>query len=224
MQRAFQPLAGTLVVLLVCLGAYFGASSCSLDEALPKDWVLAKTTQQRIEETASDPDAVKKDFAAVMEAMFGKALQPNWPLGAASGQGAAVLVEAATVYRKECSHCHGLEGFGNGQSSHFVNPKPWNFAIGVFPRTAPDGGEPSLKAIADLLRTGIPSASMPAFDRLSKEKLMWLAGHVLLLQRRAKFEQALLTAFLKDGAEVLNETRARELYEALETKFAPAQR
>ncbi|MEZ6019817.1 MAG: hypothetical protein R3F17_06850 [Planctomycetota bacterium] len=32
-----------------------------------------------------------------------------------------------------------------GPSNVFQNPKPWNFGLGVFPRTAPGGGEPRIE-------------------------------------------------------------------------------
>ena len=213
MQRAFQPLVFVLAILWLA----FGAVGC-LDEALPTEWVLSKNTVQRIGETAEEPERDLAAFLAAMEAVYGTAELPQWPYGAAAGEGAQALMLAARTYRSECAHCHGLEGFGNGTSSQFVHPKPWNFAIGVFPRSAPEGGEPSLTSLVELLRKGLPGASMPAFDRLGDEKLRAVAGHVLFLKRRAKFELALLAAYMDEGPGALEEKRAREIYEAAEAE------
>ena len=213
MKRAFQPLAFVLAILWLALGNV----GC-LDEALPTQWVLAKNTVERIGEKSEDPEADQAAFLGAMERVFGTAAQPKWPLGRADGEGAQVLLRAAKTYRKECAHCHGLEGFGNGTSSQFVHPKPWNFGIGVFPRTAPEGGEPSLKSLVELLRKGLPSASMPSFDRLGEARLRAVAGHVLFLKRRARFELALLGAYMDEGPGALEEKRVWEIYEAAEAE------
>lgn len=31
------------------------------------------------------------------------------------------------IYSVRCAHCHGLEGKGDGPSSHIMDPKPTNF-------------------------------------------------------------------------------------------------
>ena len=213
MRRPIQPLAFVLAFLWLA-----GGSVGCLDEALPSEWELAKNTVERIGERAEDPEADREAFLGAMETVFGTAAQPQWPLGKSDGEGGKILAEAAKTYRKECAHCHGLEGFGDGTSSQFVHPKPWNFAIGVFPRTAPQGGEPELSALVKLLREGIPSAAMPAFGRLGEERLRTVSGHVLFLKRRARFEQALLAAYLEEGVGALEEERLWEIYSEAEAE------
>ncbi|MEZ5976473.1 MAG: c-type cytochrome [Planctomycetota bacterium] len=192
--------------------------SCSLDESLPKDWVLNRGYQQQL----ATPEA-QQEVLTALETLFGTALAPHWPLGDAQGSGAEALAKAAADFRAECTHCHGLEGYGNGPSSVFQNPKPWNFGLGVFPRTAPGGGEPRIEDLMRLLHDGIGGSAMPAFARLGEDRLRALAGHVLLLARRSAMEQELVKARLAGEAGSLTPEAVRALYETWEQKrSAPA--
>jgi len=157
------------------------------------------------------------EVLAAMEALFGKAQAPHWPMGRTGDEAPDLLAKAAAVYQAECTHCHGPEGFGNGVSSIHLKPAPWNFSIGVFPRSAPDGGTPKLANLKQLLSDGIPEASMPPFERLGEDALIGVSGHVLLLTNRAKIEDWLVDDWIRGGSGSLTAERALEIYQAWES-------
>ncbi len=233
MQTLFQPLI-TVRSLLVGL-LLLGGSGCDLSQAVPSDWVLSKTSQEmlrkRTAEMAGGEEAAafrgqfevaKAEVLTALETLFGTAQAPHWPMGRSGDEAPTLLVEAAAAYQAECTHCHGAEGFGNGPSSPFLEPAPWNFSIGVFPRTAPQGGLPKPKDMKDLLAYGIDEASMPPFERLGEETLIALSGHVLLLTRRAQVEWALVDAWIKAGPNSLQGDKPLEIYQAWESDMANA--
>ncbi|MCA9002717.1 MAG: hypothetical protein H6830_00090 [Planctomycetes bacterium] len=214
MKSPVQPLRIGILALgwtLVCLGSWL--AGCSIDEALPSAWVLGPTSKERLAQGTQDPKAAEQEILRALESLFGTATAPHWPLGDSQPEGAKVLAQAAQTYREECSHCHGLEGYGNGPSSQFIQPKPWNFALGVFPRSAPDGSEPKLPALVTLLENGIASSSMPHFARLGKPVLMGVAGHVLLLLKRTQVETKLVDAYLQGGPGSLTPERVEGILE-----------
>ena len=203
--------------LLLPLSLAWLAAGC-LDEAKPDTWVLQESTVLRLTEKAEDPDAAQAAVLAALETLFGTARGPHWPMVDPSAPAMQSLVETAELYRDECAHCHGLEGFGDGPSSPFLNPKPWNFSYGVFPKSAPGGGEPKLAALVKLLQGGIPSAAMPKFGRLGEERLQNLAGYVLLLTQRGRVEPLLVEAYLQGGAAAIEGEAAFAVFEGMRNR------
>ena len=214
--RSIQPLRW-----LLPLGLAFLATGC-LDEATPDTWVLQEASIRRLTNEAEDPKAAQAAVSAAMESLFGTAQGPHWPMVDPAAPAMQSLVETADLYREECSHCHGLEGYGNGPSSAFIQPKPWNFSLGVFPRTAPGGGEPKLDALVQLFRDGIPAAAMPKFGRLGDERLANLAGYVLLLTQRGRVEPLLVTAYLEGGADAIEGEAAFTIFEEMRQAYSGA--
>lgn len=186
-----------------------------LDEAQAKEWVLHESSVQRLTEQAPDPTAAQAAVEEALERLYGTALAPHWPMVDPSAPAMQSLAETAAVYRDECAHCHGLEGYGNGPSSPFLNPKPWNFSLGVFPRSAPGGGEPKLDALVQLLEDGIPSSAMPKFGRLGAERLREIGGYVLLLTQRSRLEHRLVEAVLAEGPTALEGEGALQVLETM---------
>jgi mono/diheme cytochrome c family protein len=113
-----------------------------------------------------------------------------------------VLEHGASVYRRQCLYCHGVEGDGNGPTGQFLNPKPRDFRRGLFKFKStvrlnggkPDTGANAFPSRADLRKTiaaGVPTASMPAFNLLSDVDLDSLVSYVIHLSLRGRFEYAL---------------------------------
>jgi mono/diheme cytochrome c family protein len=228
MQTSFQPLIAVPSLLVGLL--LLGVGACDLSGAVPSDWGLAKYSQERVRQRVVESaggedsegfdesfDAAEAEIKAAMESLFGTAKAPHWPMGRSGADAPALLATSAAAYQAECAHCHGPEGFGNGPSSIHLKPVPWNFAIGVFPRTAPNGGMPKTKDLTELLSKGIDGASMPPFKRLGEETLIGISGHVLLLARRAQIEPWLVDAWLRGGPGSLSADSALEIYLAWES-------
>jgi mono/diheme cytochrome c family protein len=233
MQTSFQPLVVVRSLLVGCL--LLAAAGCDLSEAVPSEWVLAKTSRERLSasveeraggERAADFSkqlaAAEDEVSVALESLFGTALAPHWPMGRSGEEAPDLLTKAARSYRAECAHCHGAEGFGNGPSSPNLKPAPWNFSHGVFPRTAPTGGLPKPQAMKEFLARGIDDTSMPPFERLGEEALIGLSGHVLLLTRRAQVERTLVDAWVEGGPGSLDGERALEIYQSIEAGPSPA--
>ncbi|MDF1838972.1 MAG: cytochrome c [Planctomycetota bacterium] len=228
MQTSFQPLLALRSVLAGLL--LLGVAGCDLSGAVPSAWGLSQYSQDRLRENVAEStggeeaedfkerlQAAELEVLLAMEGLFGQARSPHWPMGRTGEEAPSLLAEASAVYQAECAHCHGPEGFGDGPSSLHLKPAPWNFAIGVFPRSAPTGGTPKLPDLKKLIADGIPEASMPPFERLGDEALIGVTGHVLLLTRRAKVEPLLVEEWIRGGPGSLPLERALEIYQAWES-------
>lgn len=75
----------------------------------------------------------------------------------------------AAVYRVHCQSCHGERGDGNGPASHFLTPRPRDFADGEFKLRSTGAGDiPTDGDLERTIRRGVPGTAMPAFQgRLS---------------------------------------------------------
>ena len=82
------------------------------------------------------------------------------------------LERGAVVYREACAPCHGRYGDGRGPAAAPLDPPPWDFTLGAFPRaeSAADRlGEGIFRVISD----GLPDAEMPAFGKLLSQEDRW---------------------------------------------------
>jgi mono/diheme cytochrome c family protein len=93
------------------------------------------------------------------------------------------------VYRKQCAHCHGISGDGNGPTAIFLNPYPRDYRQGVFKFTSTG---PSMKPTrADLKRTiveGLMGTAMPSFRLLPERDIEALVEYVKYLSMRGQTE------------------------------------
>ena len=78
----------------------------------------------------------------------------------------------AQLYRSNCAGCHGEKGDGNGPKSHFLVPRPRDFAEGEFKiRSTAPGDIPTQEDLERTVQRGVPGTAMPAFgQRLSTEE------------------------------------------------------
>ncbi len=84
--------------------------------------------------------------------------------------GAAAENSGKGIYNKRCSHCHGIEGRGDGPAADFFRPRPANFVRAQFKYASTQKGE--LPTDGDLFRTvsqGLPGTGMPAWETILSE-------------------------------------------------------
>jgi cytochrome c oxidase cbb3-type subunit 2 len=95
-----------------------------------------------------------------------------------------------TVYERRCVGCHGARGDGNGAAATFLDPRPRNFALGVFKfRTTPSG---SLPTDGDLYRTltrGVRGTAMPTWHELPEKDRMAVIAYIKTFSPRWKEEK-----------------------------------
>lgn len=91
----------------------------------------------------------------------------------------ALLAKGKAVYAHECAACHGVEGDGKGPGAHYLNPKPRNFALGVYKlRSTPNGEVPTDDDLFETITHGIDRSMMPGFAALS-ERDRWALVEVV---------------------------------------------
>ncbi len=105
------------------------------------------------------------------------------------------------LYRKNCLHCHGLSGDGEGPTAAFLWPKPRDFRQGLFKFASTAGsGKPTRDDLRRTLVKGIPNSSMPSFEALmTPQQIEQVLDYTMFLSMRGQVEQGLiLTATLTD--------------------------
>ena len=71
------------------------------------------------------------------------------------------------LYRRNCLHCHGVSGAGDGPTAPFLYPPPRDYRKGIFKFTSTPSGAPRIATIsAGRSSNGLHGTSMPAFDSL----------------------------------------------------------
>ncbi len=84
---------------------------------------------------------------------------------------ASDLEVGKNIYEKRCSHCHGIEGRGDGVAADRFKPRPANFARAKYKYASTEKDE--LPTDADLFKTvskGLPGTGMPAWEGVLSEK------------------------------------------------------
>jgi mono/diheme cytochrome c family protein len=101
------------------------------------------------------------------------------------------------IYRRQCMHCHGASGDGNGPTAPFLWPPPRDYRPGIFKFTSTSGsGRSSKPTREDLRRTlirGIPNTSMPSFESLlTPSEVEQVIDYVIFLSIRGETEMGLV--------------------------------
>lgn len=138
---------------------------------------------------------------------------PAWPDGVdvdhPFSDAYPTLAQSAELYRRECLHCHGVEGGGDGPSAHGLSPRPRDFRLGVFQYTALSGqSRPRREDILRTLEQGVPGTSMPNFQRLAPPAREGLVDYVRFLAIRGEVESVLALTWKDEervDAEALDE-------------------
>lgn len=143
--------------------------------------------------------AASKDPVAVVESFDPK----TGVLSLSAGKGESVsagdrlavgfgrqLQMGRTVYMKNCNHCHGVAGDGEGPTARFLNPRPRDYRLGLFKFTST---LPSEKIARDdlhrIVQYGIPGTYMPSFLLLGDKETTAVIEYVRWLAMRGEFEK-----------------------------------
>ncbi|MDP1798431.1 MAG: c-type cytochrome [Planctomycetaceae bacterium] len=110
------------------------------------------------------------------------------------------------VYMKNCNHCHGVAGDGNGPTAQYLNPRPRDYRLGLFKFTSTLSSEKAAREDLDRIITyGIPGTYMPSFLLLGnndggKEKAA-VVEYVRWLAMRGEMEKRLVDELSGDYSE-----------------------
>jgi len=100
------------------------------------------------------------------------------------------LQKGRAVYMKNCMHCHGVSGDGNGSTAQFLYPRPRDYRLGVFKFTSTLSSEKvSREDLHRIVKYGIPGTYMPSFLLLGEEETKSAVEYVRWLAVRGEFEK-----------------------------------
>jgi mono/diheme cytochrome c family protein len=122
------------------------------------------------------------------------------------------------LYRRQCAHCHGISGDGQGPTASILNPYPRDYRAGVFKfKSTYTAAEPTTDDLHTIVHNGIPGTAMPSFALLPPEEVNALVEYVKYLSFRGQMETALVN-FVADELEegqTLDPSKDAELREII---------
>ena len=107
----------------------------------------------------------------------------NWEPTTETGSSPELLQLGKTIYDKQCSACHGLDGKGQGKAAYLLYPKPRDFVAAQYRLVSTWQGVPT---DADLFRTvsrGMPGSAMPSWAHLPERSRWGLVHYIKSLAR-----------------------------------------
>lgn len=97
------------------------------------------------------------------------------------------------LYRRHCSHCHGITGDGNGPTAAFLDPYPRDFRMGKFKyKSTPLRAVPTDDDLREVLIEGVPGSPMASFRTLDEQQIDALIDYVKFLSIRGQYERYLM--------------------------------
>jgi mono/diheme cytochrome c family protein len=98
------------------------------------------------------------------------------------------------IYRKNCLHCHGVSGAGDGPTAPFLYPIPRDYRKGIFKFTSTiSGKKPARDDLRRTIKNGLHGTSMPAFDALlDPAEIEQVIDYVMFLSMRGEVELVLV--------------------------------
>jgi mono/diheme cytochrome c family protein len=132
------------------------------------------------------------------------------------------------LYRRNCLHCHGVSGAGDGPTAPFLYPSPRDYRRGVFKFTStPYAAPPHRDDLRRTISNGLHGTSMPAFHSLMTEsEIEQVIDYVMFLSMRGKTELDLIEiAALADDkdANALSDDVVKETVDGVFTRWKQAQ-
>ncbi len=121
------------------------------------------------------------------------------------------------IYRRNCLHCHGVSGAGDGPTSPFLYPIPRDYRKGIFKFTStPSGAKPHRDDLRRTITYGLHGTSMPAFEPLLTEaEIEQVIDYVMFLSMRGETELDLI-----DEASISDEKDPNALSEDIVKEIA----
>ncbi|MBL8891906.1 MAG: cytochrome c [Planctomycetaceae bacterium] len=200
------------MAILVLLGGFVGCTPPPQFRENALEWHKQARTAG-LKPGESLPDHHRHDVNDVVSDWFGTPDQPSVPLvegtedplmqlfspeGLIRAAGPVVSRDeksSSGLYRRHCSHCHGVTGDGRGPTATFLSPYPRDFRLGKFKfKSSPTGTPPTKADLKLLLQNGVPGTSMPSFRLLKDEELDALVDYVIYLSVRGMLERFLIAA------------------------------
>jgi mono/diheme cytochrome c family protein len=116
------------------------------------------------------------------------------------------------LYRRNCLHCHGVSGAGDGPTAAFLYPVPRDYRAGIFKFTStPTGLLPHRNDLRQTITYGLHGTSMPAFESLlTATQIEEVIDYVMFLTMRGQTESELIGA-----ASQLEDNKPEELNEEI---------
>jgi mono/diheme cytochrome c family protein len=133
------------------------------------------------------------------------------------------------LYRRNCLHCHGVSGAGDGPTAPFLYPSPRDYRRGIFKFTStPYGARPHRDDLTRTIRNGVHGTSMPAFEALlSEDEIKQVVDYVIFLSIRGETELELIDAgAISEETDIgaLSPDAAGEAAQSVFNKWVTAQR
>jgi mono/diheme cytochrome c family protein len=115
------------------------------------------------------------------------------PIGAQLAVGFGDKMRLGRVaYMKNCTHCHGVAGDGNGPTARYLNPKPRDYRLGIFKFTSTNSMSKATRDdLRRIIREGIPGTYMPSFLLMKDEETEAIIEYVRWLAMRGEMEKRL---------------------------------
>jgi mono/diheme cytochrome c family protein len=147
-----------------------------------------------------------------------------------SGESAGSRPQAGgyAVYRRNCLHCHGVSGAGDGPTAPFLYPPPRDYRRGIFKFTStPYMARPARDDLRRTIKNGLHGTSMPAFHSLlTSVEIEQVIDYVMFLSMRGETELALIEAATfadeKDPASLTDEN-INDAVNAVLKKWQPSE-
>jgi mono/diheme cytochrome c family protein len=135
------------------------------------------------------------------------------------------LQTGRVVYMRNCMHCHGVAGDGNGPTAKYLNPLPRDYRQGLFKFTSTLNPEkPTRDDLNRIVKYGIPGTYMPSFLWLGETESEAVVEYVRWLAMRGEFEKRLTEDLTADYSEkTMDETfnKAMAAFKAAKAKDKP---
>lgn len=132
------------------------------------------------------------------------------------------------IYRRNCLHCHGVSGAGDGPTAAFLYPPPRDYRRGLFKFTStPNGARPAREDLTRTVKNGLHGTSMPAFEALlSDDEIAQVVDYVVFLSIRGETELELIDIGAtsdENDVNTLSLDVAREAVDGVINKWKTAQ-
>lgn len=156
----------------------------------------------------------------------GKELTLSKPVDTAEGDTFAInfgaqLQLGRAVYMKNCNHCHGVAGDGNGPTAQYLNPRPRDYRLGLFKFTSTLSSEKvSREDLKRIILNGIPGTYMPSFLLLGNndggKEMAAVVEYVRWLAMRGEMEKRLVDELTGDYSQASIDEAAEKSRSAYE--------
>jgi mono/diheme cytochrome c family protein len=167
-------------------------------EFQPGDVVIWRTGKAS---ESPDPTATVVSYVPQTQRLVLKSTQSHEPTAGdelSIGFGKTLQL-GRVVYMKNCHHCHGVAGDGQGPTAKYLNPKPRDYRDGVYKFTSTlPGVKASREDLKQIVLDGIPGTYMPSFLLLGKAETDAVVEYVRWLSMRGELEKALTAELSSD--------------------------